>query len=457
MSHKLPIPTKQELENYYSSVKSISKTAKHFGTSNPTVRKWLITYGISRYSQKEANTHDFFMKRIEMPSKEELEFLYKTMSIYNILQLYNIGQNVFYDWLKQHNIEKIEHGQKVSAIKQQKFSQRFDLNKEQIESDYKKAGCMGALAIEYKCSMTTIKKLFKMYDVEAIFAKTSVGQSEVARFIESLGFTVVLNDRKLISPLEVDILVPDRKIAIEYCGVFYHSETWGNKDRNYHKKKHDLCLGQGYKLITIFESEWNTKRTVVESVIKTKLGMNERKIHARKTTFEELAYKDIKQFELDNHLQGTRPAGRYFGLYYGEELVMTLSVGKSRFNKQYQNEIIRMTTKQGVNVIGGISKLMKNSGINECITYADKRYGDGLGYEKAGFIKLSDSSPNYFYFHKRDHNTLYSRNKFQKHKIENVSPELSEYQNMLNQNYDRIWDCGNALYLYKYSHDNTST
>ena len=42
-----------------------------------------------------------------------------------------------------------------------------------------------------------------------------------------------------------------------------------------------------------------------------------------------------------------------------------------------------------------------------------------------------------------------SRNKFQKHKIINVDVSKSEYENMLDQMYDRIWDCGNVVYYYK--------
>jgi transposase len=448
VSLKINIPSKQELQNFYYSTKSISKTAKHFQTSNPTVRKWLDAYAIRRFTHTEAVEHDFHVKSVEVPKKEDLIFIYRNMPISDIRRLYNIGQETFYDWLKMYDIDRIDISTKTKQTKQKNFAARFCLTKEKIQKDYEAVQCMGGLAEKYQCSMTTIKKLFKMYDVEARFAKSSVGQLQVEEFVKSLGFTTVSNNRKIIYPLEIDIVVPEKNLAIEYCGVYFHSETWGNKNKTYHKRKYDLCAANGYKLITIFESEWNTKRDIVKSIIRTKLGMNQKKIPARKTIFKELEYKDVRSFETENHLQGTRPAGKYFGLFYENVLVMSLSIGKSRFNKQHQNEIIRMTSKQGVSVIGGISKLMKNSQIKECVTYADKRYGDGLGYLKSGFTKLSDSAPNYFYFHKKDHNTLHSRNKFQKHKIPNVDLNLTEYENMQNQNYDRIWDCGNCVYKY---------
>ena len=449
MSHKLSIPSKEDLQTYYNNVKSISKTARHFKTTNPTVRKWLQYYSISLYTHKEAVNHDFSIRKIEIPKKDDLEFLYNNVSIADIRNMYNIGQKTFYEWLEEYNIDRLTISNKVKTVKENRFNERFNLTKEQIEKDYTKIQCMSGLAEHYKCSMTTIKKLFKLHDIEAKFAKTSMGQLQVANYIESLGFKVILNDRKLIFPLELDIVIPDKNIAIEYCGIYFHSETWGNKNKHYHLNKHQLTNGQGYKLITIFENEWFNKQDIVKSILSNKLEKSENKIHGRKTIFKEVKYKDIKHFEMNNHLQGTRPATKYYCLYYNDEIVMSISIGKSRFNKSIKNEIVRMTTKKNLTVVGGISKLIKNIKLNDCITYADKRYGDGNGYEKVGFVKLEDSSPNYFYFHKKDHSTLYSRNKFQKHKIPNVDLSKSEYENMLLQNYDRIWDCGNSVYYYK--------
>lgn len=285
-----------------------------------------------------------------------------------------------------------------------------------------------------------------MHEVEARFAKSSVGQLELADFVKSLGFDILQNDRKIISPFELDIVVPEKNMAIEYCGIYYHSETWGNKDRNYHKKKQELCISQGYNLITVFENEWKTKQDIVKSIIAHKLGKTFTKIPARKTIFKQIEYSDIKQFEIDNHLQGTIPAQKYYGLYHNGELVLSASIGVPRYSKQYDWELIRMTIKKGVHVQGGVTKIFDKMNVCNCITYADKRYGSGGSYTSAGFQLIGESAPNYFYFHKYDHNTLHSRTKFQKHKIPNVDASRSEYENMQDQGYDRIWDCGNYIY-----------
>ena len=49
--------------------------------------------------------------------------------------------------------------------------------------------------------------------------------------------------------------------------------------------------------------------------------------------------------------------------------------------------------------------------------------------------------------------TLHSRHKFQKHKLESIlniyDHNLTEAQNMFDNGYRRIWDCGNLVYIWK--------
>jgi hypothetical protein len=133
-----------------------------------------------------------------------------------------------------------------------------------------------------------------------------------------------------------------------------------------------------------------------------------------------------------------------------------MTFGKSRYNKNYQYELIRFCNKINTVVTGGASKIFKyfirNYNPESLISYADLRYSNGALYEKLGFAKLKSSNPNYFYFHKSSTPKLMSRVQFQKHKLKDkldiYNESLSEYRNMLNNGYDRIWDCGNGVYEY---------
>ena len=56
---------------------------------------------------------------------------------------------------------------------------------------------------------------------------------------------------------------------------------------------------------------------------------------------------------------------------------------------------------------------------------------------------------------------LYSRNVFQKHKLKGklkiFDVNLSEYDNMINNGYRRIYDSGNIVYTKTYTQTNTSS
>ena len=216
------------------------------------------------------------------------------------------------------------------------------------------------------------------------------------------------------------------------------------------------CKEKGIQLIHIFEDEWINKQEIVKSIIKNKLGLTETKIYARKCLIKNINNKEATDFLNDNHVQG-RINGKHVGLYFKDELVSILTIGKTRFNKKYEYEILRFCNKINTNTIGGFSKLLKyvikNHSICSLITYADIRYSDGKLYNSSGFNQLNKSTPNYFYLDK-NYNSRLSRIQFQKHKLKNLlesfDPKLTEWQNMQLNGYDRIWDCGNLVYEYNF-------
>lgn len=81
-------------------------------------------------------------------------------------------------------------------------------------------------------------------------------EKEVAEFCKQYFDDVIENDRKLIAPYELDIVIPDRKLAIEFNGIYFHSIEAGTPLK-YHLMKTERCEAKGYRLIHIFEDEWN--------------------------------------------------------------------------------------------------------------------------------------------------------------------------------------------------------
>ncbi len=279
-------------------------------------------------------------------------------------------------------------------------------------------------------------------------------ENNISNWLEEIGIkSVVRNTRKIIPPYELDIYLPDYNVAIEFDGLFFHSEIGGNKDRGYHLNKTNLCENAGITLLHIFEDEWIEKQDIVKNIILNKLKLITNKVYARKCTVDTVNYEEATSFLIANHLQGSAVGNKIFGLYYSTELVSIVVLSKPRFNKNYQYELIRSCSKVGVNVVGGFNKLIQHAvkvlDITSIISYVDKRYFTGSGYTAWSF--LHDSQPSYSYI--KDYKIRKSRLIFQKHKIATSEEDknLTEWQLMQLGGYDRIWDCGNKVYEYKFN------
>jgi len=252
---------------------------------------------------------------------------------------------------------------------------------------------------------------------------------------------------------ETDIYVPSKKIAIEFDGIYYHSELLG-KDKNYHLRKTDFFKEQDIQLIHVFENEWILKQDIVKSVIMSKLGLSSDRIYARKCQIRNLTSAEAKHFLGENHLQGYIGSSVRIGLIYNDKIVSIMTFGKPRFNKKYEWEMIRFCNKLDTSVLGGFGRLLNffiKEHSNSIVSYADRRYSDGGVYLNNHFRLSHSSKPNYFYF-KNGNYELESRNKYQKHKLckllNSFNSSLTEWENMQLNGYNRIFDCGNLVFVY---------
>lgn len=293
------------------------------------------------------------------------------------------------------------------------------------------------------------------YQGNPLIFKVSSPEKEIVELLRDWGVKdIQTSTRKVIKPYELDIYLPEYNIAIEFNGVYWHSELSGGKSRNYHLNKHRLCESKGINLIQIFSTEWEQKKQIVINMIKAKLGIGIQNLHARKMSILPVAKEEEKAFLNLNHIQGYLPSSEAWGLYDKEgKLYQIATFGQSRYNSKVTWELIRSATLSGYRVRGGLSKLLslfKRQYPNESlISYCDKRLFEGTGYTKVGFIAKKDSTPNYFYT--KDYKSLFSRVKYQKHRLskllENFDPELTEWENMSRNGFDRIWDAGMRVYI----------
>ncbi len=274
-------------------------------------------------------------------------------------------------------------------------------------------------------------------------------EKELIKFIESLGIEVILHDRNILDGKELDILIPDKKIAIEFDGLYWHTEKYVGK--TYHMDKTKKCENKGIQLIHVFEDEWDFNREIVKSRLKIKLGIVENKIFGRNCKVVSIDKQTKRKFLNDNHIQGSCGSSINIGLEFDGELTSIMTFGKRPFLNGYEYELVRFCNKLNTVVVGGATKLFKNF-ITEyqpknVVSYSDNRWGNGLVYEKMGFTLLDVGKPNYWYFknEKREY-----RFKYRKDILVSMGYDKNktETQIMDELGYNKIYDCGSRKFIW---------
>jgi len=265
---------------------------------------------------------------------------------------------------------------------------------------------------------------------------------------------IIKENVKNIIDKELDIFVPKYNIAIEFNGLYWHSEI--RKYTNYHLDKTKKCEEKGIKLIHIFEDEWRYKQEIVKSMLKNMFNKTETKLYARKCEIKEVPSNEASKFLNENHLQGKCGSSVKIGLYYNNELVSLMTFGKSRHfigNGKNEWELLRFCNKLNTNVVGGASKLLnhfiKNYKPNNMVSYADRRWSCGNLYEKLGFTKYNTSRPNYYYVIGQKRHYRFNYRKSILIKKYNCPENMSEHEFCLSQKWYRIYDCGCLCYKWE--------
>lgn len=111
-----------------------------------------------------------------------------------------------------------------------------------------------------------VSRYFTKHDIKTKHFYQSIGEKEVAEFVEALGLMIECNIRDVIPPLELDIYVPDLKLALEYNGTYWHSEERG-RGESYHNRKTVECLAHGIVLLHIDEELWKSSQDLVKTII----------------------------------------------------------------------------------------------------------------------------------------------------------------------------------------------
>lgn len=285
---------------------------------------------------------------------------------------------------------------------------------------------------------------------KCFYKKTSVSEKEILNFIKSIyNKEIIENDRTILKGKELDIYIPNLKIAIEYDGIYWHN----NVDNYY---KYEMCKEKDIRLIQITEYEWINEKEKIKCYLKSIFGNKKNfiTIGARKCYIKEINLSDYKDFCNKYHLQGYSHSSVKIGLFYKNELVEVEGFSKARFG-DYEWELIRECSKTNYFIYGGKSKMLnffeKKYKPKNLVSYCEKNKFSGKSYLACGFKLLKESHQGYSYY---KNNKKFSRMTFQKCKLkdifENFNPDLTEWENMKNNGYLKLFDYGNFVFIKTY-------
>lgn len=472
-------------ENYVNRNKAISTNLEKYGVENYTQTEEykervketsLAKYGVEHFTQAEevkAKINKTYIERYgfahPMQSEEVKSKVKET-----------VANNGGWAILTPENREKSKQKIKQKVLDRIK---KYNITFENVEllspedRTFKCKICDDVFAMKSfglsKSQPRTYPRCQKCFPIGKQNKCSLFHQEFLAFLVEELKInidSIKQNDTAILSNInkEIDLYLEDYNIAIELNGNIWHTEIFGGKDKKYHVQKTIECEKKQIQLLHIFEDEWDVKKHLIKQKVSHILGLRKQvpSVYARNCMIKEISAKECNQFLEKNHFQGAETNSKVrFGAYCKEHLIAVMTFGKPRLNLSGKNEeatyeLIRFATDNSVKVTGIASKLF-NRFIKvympcKVYSYADRRWTPAFKenvYTKSGFKLTSSSEPNYFYVHpKTSFKLRENRFKYRKNQIKNMFPDynenLTEWENMRLNNFDRIWDCGTIRYTW---------
>lgn len=314
-------------------------------------------------------------------------------------------------------------------------------NKDNLEkyiSEYKEYNT-DYIAEKLGLSPITLRRKLENYKISIPTGPRSSAEKEIRDILDSLEIEYIANSKSIIYPYELDIYIPDFKIAIEYNGNYWHrvdaltsrKEFNSIDPRKYHQNKSKICEEKGIRLIHIFEYEWINKKDLVKDYIRN-LFSSDNIIQAKDCIIKDVPNSLSIKFEDENNLQGYKDSDVRLGLYYNQELVFEITF--LRHSEKSEWEIIRVTKKINTKVNDAFDILfhffIRNYNPASILAYCDYGKYKGQVFENFGFKLLGLTEPGYLWIKNSE---VY---------------EETEEKLMEDKGCFKIYDAGNKIYIW---------
>jgi hypothetical protein len=326
------------------------------------------------------------------------------------------------------------------------------------------------------CYRDVIRKTFNKSAIVQVapvipVTATDAFYSDIIKLYPNLTFTLKNMKFGLSALLE-----ENSKLAITFVELSkFHQEILvsSGKCKTYAEAKKVIIsnmeelVNDGNRVLTVFENEWESKRSKMINFLSSALKQNKITVFARKCTVKAITKQEANEFLKEEHIQG--PANLsylFYGLYdVNNVLIEVVSFGRhhraqSIWNSPTTTVLDRLAIKSNYNIPGGSSKVLafaekdlKSKGYNTVVSWADRRISQGNLYNVLNFELYATLQSDYSYWCSVESakegkcivRGKQSNKKCNLHGILPTQTELDYTRDVLFQ--FRVFDCGKLVYV----------
>lgn len=485
---KYGVPYYSQTDEYKDKVKHTSQ--EHYGVDHPLKSPYI-----------RRRIHDTNVRLYGGTGNASAELLEKYRQ--TSLDRYGVENPNQSEYVKQKKLDTynrvygVDHPMKSEAVKQKVRESRILTHAETIEDNDAKDNyisfCLDPVEyikrFNHKPSLVELSRSMGGLDCTSVSAhipteyhnmlgtyQTSM-EMDITDFIRELDpdIELIIRSKSIIYPYELDIYLPEYKLAIECNPTYTHNSTipcFGKSvalERDYHIKKTDICNSAGIRLIHIFGYMWSNKQDIVKSIIRNSIGRNNYRYGARNCSIVELDGNTCRYFLNKNHMQGSMDASTRLGLVdnKSEDLLSVMTFNKLRMSMGRNHtdsnvwELSRFCNSLDTTVIGSASKLFRyftdNYNVDDIISFSDRAYTSGNIYDTLGFKKDKILPPSYVWVN-AENDIFYNRVRCQKRNLRNLFKDPSidienktEDMIMEEHGYVKVYNSGRLRWVWSRS------
>ena len=406
-------------------------------------------YGVDHPMQnKEVQAHH----RKAMKDKYGVEFSLQSEEFYEKAKASN--QKKFgVDWalsdpeIKKKSMKTMTERYGAPTTLQSK--QLYARYKETMEARYGKSNPSKIDQFAEKAKQTMIAR----YGKENPMQIESMNKIALLKFVESVRAANLEEELEFyLDGKFYDLHILDTNILVEIDPTYKHNVVgnhWGvTVDKNYHLEKTNIAKENGFRCIHVFD--WDDVDKIIQLLTKKEV------LYARKCEIREVSKKECDEFLCKYHIQNTcKGQNIRVGLMYKGELVEVMTFGDSRYNRNYQYELLRLCSNSKYKITGGASKLFKYAishyHLNNIISYCDLSKFDGSVYSKLGMQFVKNTPPQEIWSFEKNKITanLLRQRGYDQLFNTNYGKGTSNEELMLDHGWLPVYDCGQAVYSYR--------